>query len=345
MTEPRLRYGFCGSPPFATDVLAALIERGCAPAIVVTAPARRAGRGRKEVPSPVVELAALHGIEVRRPESAKDPVLQDELRALDLDVLLVASYGELLNQAFLDLPRLFCLNVHGSLLPRWRGASPVQAAIAAGDTVTGVSIQRVVKKLDAGDLLLSIETRIDPADTGGSLFARLAQLGGEAALRALEGVESKLASALSIDFVPQDASRVTHCRKLTKESGRIDWARPAAEIERLVRAMDPWPGAATTLPSGERLVVWRATVGPTGTAGAAPGTVRTHADGLDVATGDGALRVLELQAAGKKRLRVDDFQRGARLEDGTLLGAPTGPDPAESDPNGPEPTGAPTPAH
>ncbi|QDU82936.1 Methionyl-tRNA formyltransferase [Planctomycetes bacterium Pla163] len=336
MTEPRLRYGFCGSPPFATDVLAALIEGGRPPAIVVTAPARRAGRGRKDVPSPVVELASAHGIDVRRPESAKDQGLKDELRALDLDVLLVASYGELLDQAFLDLPRRFCLNVHGSLLPRWRGASPVQAAIAAGDTVTGVSIQRVVKKLDAGDLLLSIETPIDPADTGGTLFARLAALGGEAARRALDLVE-----AGAVEFTPQDTERVTHCRKLTKESGHIDWTRPAVEIERLVRAMDPWPGAATTLPNGERLVVWRATVDPDGTSttvattGAAPGTVRTRSEGFDVATGAGALRVLELQAAGKKRLPVADFQRGARLEDGVRLGAPT-----DTGPNG-----APTPAH
>jgi len=305
-----LRYGFLGSPPFATDVLAALLDAGRVPAIVVTQPARPVGRGNQVPPSPVVALAERASVPVRRPESSKDPELRAELAALDLDVLLVASYGELLDQAFLDLPRLFCLNVHGSLLPRWRGASPVQAAIAAGDTVTGVSIQRVVKKLDAGDVLLALETPIGPRETGGELFERLARLGGDAAVRALDLVERGDAH-----FVPQDPTRVTHCTKLSKRSGAIDWQRPAVEIERLVRAMDPWPGAATALPSGERFLVWRAdVVAPTASlAGAAPGRAAIDDGALAVATGSGALVLREVQAPGKKRMPIGDFLRGARL--------------------------------
>jgi len=321
VTAP-LRYAFFGSPPFATDVLAALFEAGRAPLLVGTAPPRRAGRGRKEAPSPVVELAEAHGVPVRRPESARDPALLDELRALELDLILIASYGEMLRRSFLELPRLFCLNVHGSLLPRWRGASPVQAAIAAGDAATGVSIQRVVRTLDAGDLLLSIETPIEPDTTGGELFARLARLGGEAAVRALALVEAGEA-----DFMPQDEARVTHCRKLTTDSGRIDWTRPAAELERLVRAMDPWPGAATALPGGDRLVIRRASVvddAPDSVPAGAPGTVRVDGDTLIVRAGEGALAVHELQAAGKKRMAAGDWLRGARLEDGARLGAGAG---------------------
>jgi methionyl-tRNA formyltransferase len=324
-----LRYGFLGSPPFATDVLAALVAAERVPLVVVTQPARPAGRGRAEPPSPVVELAQSCGVPVLRPESTKDAALREQLRALELDVLLVASYGELLDETFLALPKRFCLNVHGSLLPRWRGASPVQAALAAGDAVTGVSIQRVVRKLDAGDVLLALETPIDARETGGSLFARLARLGGEAAVHALALVEAGQES-----FVPQDVAHVTHCKKLTKESGAIDWSRSAAELERLVRAMDPWPGAATTLPGGERFLVWSAQVVPAADAsnaspGTAPGTARVHAGTIDVATGDGTLRLLEVQAPSKKRLAVADFLRGARLPDPLVFGglaAPTEPD-------------------
>jgi methionyl-tRNA formyltransferase len=331
-----LRYGFLGSPPFATDVLAALVAAGRVPLVVVTQPPRPVGRssgsGRAEPPSPVVELAERHGVPVLRPESSKDAALREHLRALELDVLLVASYGELLDEAFLALPKRFCLNVHGSLLPRWRGASPVQAALAAGDNVTGVSIQRVVKKLDAGDVMLALETPIGARETGGELFARLAHLGGEAAVHALALVEAGQES-----FVPQDVARVTHCKKLTKESGAIDWSRPAADIERLVRAMDPWPGASTTLPSGERFLVWSAEVAPAALAPTTPaapantdrpGRARVHAGAIDVATGDGTLRLVEVQAPGKKRLATADFLRGARLPEPLVFGgfaAPTEP--------------------
>ncbi|MEZ5980068.1 MAG: methionyl-tRNA formyltransferase [Planctomycetota bacterium] len=310
----RLRYGFLGSPPFATPVLARLLDAERVPELVVTQPPRPQGRGRGVATSPVVELATSRGVEVRTPESVKDERLRTELRALDLDVLLVASYGELLDQEFLDLPKLCCLNVHGSLLPRWRGASPVQAAIVAGDRTTGVSVQRVVRKLDAGDVMLRVPCEIEPDETGGSLFDKLALLGGEAAVTALSIVESGRAV-----FEPQDEARVTHCRKLTKESGRLDFARPASELERLVRAMDPWPGAATEL-RGERFVVWRATVAGSSALTDAPGTVRIDDGRLFVATGAGELELLEVQAAGKKRMAARAWLLGARLESGEILG-------------------------
>ena len=306
-----MRVIFFGSPPFATPILEALLSSRHRPVAVVTQPTREAGRGRRPQPSAVAELAAAHGLELLRPESARDPVFQGQLRVLAPDVLLVASYGELLDEALLAIPTKGALNVHGSLLPRWRGASPVQAAILAGDTQTGVSIQRMVRKLDAGDVLLTRSTDIGATETGGELTARLAQLGAAAALEALDAVHGDRAR-----FTPQDESQVTHCRKIAKSAGWLDWGRDAVQLERQVRAYTPWPGARARLVDGRELTVVQSAAEEGERAGL-PGALDAEAlarGELRVAAGSGWLHVLEVQPAGKRPLGVGEWLRGARLQ-------------------------------
>lgn len=308
-----MRVVFLGSPPFATPVLARLVASPFRPVAIVTQPARAQGRGRKVAESSVAALAKEHGIELLEPESVREPAVLEKLRALAPDVFLVVSYGEILREEFLAIPRLVSLNVHPSLLPRWRGATPVPATLLAGDAVTGVAIQKVARELDAGDLLLVRETPVRELETAGELLARLAEWSGELVLEALALVASGRAV-----YTPQDHARATHCRKLSKESGRIDWTKSARELEHLVRAMNPWPGATTTLPDGTPLAVWRARaldVPP-----AAPGTVLESAKRLLVAAGSGALEVLEVQQPGKRALPAVDWLRGARLAPASTLG-------------------------
>ena len=307
-----MRLVFLGSPPFATPVLARLVRSRFRPLAVVTQPARASGRGRKVAGSAVAELARAEKIELLEPETVRDPAVLAQLAALEPDVFLVVSYGEILRPEFLALPRVVSLNVHPSLLPRHRGATPIQAALLAGDELTGVAIQKVAKELDAGDLLLVRETPIAPGETAGELAARLAEWSGELVLEALELVDSGAAR-----YAPQDAARATYCRKLTKEQGKIDWTRPARELERLVRAMNPWPGAATRLANGSELFVWRALA--TDGASGAPGTILEAGPRWLVATGDGALELLEVQSPGKRALAASEFLRGARLAGGQRL--------------------------
>jgi methionyl-tRNA formyltransferase len=308
-----LRVVFLGSPPFATPVLERLVSGPYRPVAVVTQPDRARGRSRRT--SPVAELAEREDIPLLRPESARDPEFQDELRSLEPDVMMVASYGELLDDAFLAIPPRGSLNVHGSLLPRWRGASPIQAAILAGDEVTGVSVQRIVKKLDAGDVMLELETPIEADETAGELFARLEVLGAEAAERALEIVDRG-----EDEYTPQDPALVTHCRKIGKDAGAIDWSRSAGEIARLVRAMNPWPTARAST-GGAALQVLGARVAPLppGHAGAAPGTLVAANPLPLVATGEGALELVSVKPAGKREMDGGAWLRGARLQPGDVL--------------------------
>ena len=318
-----LRVVFFGSPPFATPIVERLIASRHRPVAVVTPPDRARGRKRAPEGSAVAALAEQAGVNLLRPDSAKDVDFRRQLAELEADVFLVASYGELFDAELLALPKLACINVHGSLLPRWRGAAPVQAAILAGDEVTGVSVQRMVRALDAGDVLLSRETPIGPDTTGGELFDTLSQLGGEAALEALD----RLAAGSAV-FTPQDAAEVTRCRKLTKTAGDLDWTDAAAALERRVRAMHPWPGARTVLPDGRALGVHRAAVLESAvleSAPTAPGRVDAAAlvEGrLVVACAEGALDLLTVQPAGKKPMPTADFLRGARLDAGAILGRP-----------------------
>jgi methionyl-tRNA formyltransferase len=280
---------------------------------LVSAPDRPRGRGRRETGSELVAAARAAGGETHPPEDPHAAAVVERLRALEPEVLCVASYGVILEPVLLELAPRGALNVHASLLPRWRGASPIQAAIRAGDRVTGVTIQRIVRELDAGDVLLAREHEIGPRETAGSLLAALAGLGGEALVEALDALEQGRAT-----FTPQDRSRATYARKLTKGQGALDWTLGARELERLVRALQPWPGARCRDPRGRELVLLDSLVAD---GSGEPGTVLECAGRLVVACGEGALELAALVPAGKRPMSGAEFARGARLAPGERMGA------------------------
>jgi methionyl-tRNA formyltransferase len=292
---------FAGTPEFAVPSLQALLDSPYPVAAVYTQPDRPAGRGRKLTPSPVKQLALRHGIPVLQPESLKPEEEQQRLRGCGADLMVVAAYGLILPKAVLAIPRLGCVNVHASLLPRWRGAAPIQRAIAAGDAETGVTIMVVEPKLDSGPMLSKASLAILPGETAGELHDRLARLGARALAETLPSIAARTAIA-----EPQDEARVTYAAKLDKAEAELDWTQPAPVLERLVRAYNPWPVAQTSL-DGEAMRIWRAEAlaGPVTLApgGIEPGNGKT----LEVATGGGVLRILELQMPGGKRIAAADF--------------------------------------
>ncbi|HYN79795.1 MAG TPA: methionyl-tRNA formyltransferase [Lamprocystis sp. (in: g-proteobacteria)] len=309
-----MRILFAGTPEFAVPCLTALVDAGHEVAAVYTQPDRPAGRGRKLQASPVKQLALAHGIAVQQPESLKrDPAALATLRALGADLLVVVAYGLLLPAGVLEAPRLGCINVHASLLPRWRGAAPIQRALLAGDQDSGVCIMGMEAGLDTGPVYHRIGITLDAQETGGSLHDKLAILGARALREALPGIaDGRLTPQ------PQDARLATYAHKIIKEESEIDWNQSAVAIERLVRAFNPWP-VAQTRHHGEPLRVWSAqSLGAATTA--APGTV-VGADrtGIAVATGDGVIRITRLQPPGKRPMGAADFLN-ARTMDGLRLG-------------------------
>jgi len=312
-----LRLAFLGSPPFATPVFEAVLAAGHEIVGLVTSPPRRAGRGRQQAGNPLVSLAEAHALPILRPESARDATFQQTFAAWGAELGLVVSYGQLLDQAMLALPTHGCLNLHGSLLPRWRGASPVQAALLAGDAVTGVSLQQMVLALDAGPVLAERRTAIGPRETGPELFARLATLG--AAFLA-DFLQQLAAEVLLPAGEPQDESAVTTCRKVRKEDGLVDWSASAGSVDRLVRAMAGWPCAQTTLPDGSGLKIHAGYVeGEALSSSPAPGTILAASPALTIACGEGAFVIEELQRQGKARMAAQDFLRGSKLAAGEAL--------------------------
>ena len=318
-----LRVVFLGSPPFAVPVVNGLLESGHQPVAVVTPPDRPRGRGRATKPSALVECARSAGLDVIQPDTTKDPDFVARLAAYRADVMVVASYGEFLRREMLDLCPHGALNVHASLLPRWRGASPIQRAVLAGDAETGVSIQRMVMKLDAGDILLESRTPIGADETSGDLFERLALLGGQAIVRALDQIAAGTAT-----YAPQDAELVTLAPKLSKADGNIDWTLGTRELERFVRGMTPWPGARTRLPDGRDLVALEARAATVDGVqdrmppGALIGdTSHRSKPQLIASTGDGALELLRVKPSGKGVMDAGAFLRGTRLKSGERLGA------------------------
>jgi methionyl-tRNA formyltransferase len=300
-----------GSPPFATPILERLAASRHAPLALVTPPDRPRGRGQGIEPSELVQAARRLGIPVLQPERPQSAEFAAELAALGPDVLVVASYGVILPSALLELAPHGALNVHASLLPRHRGASPVQAAILCGDRETGVSVQRMAAELDAGDVLLERRVALGAETTAPQLLAELAEVGGEALLAALDLLESGRAV-----FRPQDPARATWARKIRKEHGRIDFTQPAAQIERAVRALAGWPGARCLDPKGRELTLLRVAVVP---GHGAPGELLECNERLVVATGADALAIHELVPAGKRPMPAAEFLRGARLEPGQYL--------------------------
>lgn len=309
-----LRLAFMGTPDFAMPVLAELLAAGHEIAAVYTQPPRKAGRGMAEQPSPVQRFAEGHGLAVRTPVSLKGGEEQAAFAALDLDAAIVVAYGLILPKPVLDAPRLGCLNLHASLLPRWRGAAPIQRAIMAGDTETGVMVMQMDEGLDTGPVLLAERVVIGPETTAGGLHDRLSHIGASLMLRALAALERG-----SLAAAPQSAGGATYARKIGKEEARIDWSRPAAALDCHVRGLTPFPGAFFEAPrNGEsvRIKVLRAM--PAGGKGA-PGEVLSLDDGITVACGEGALRIVELQRAGRAPMKADEFLRGFPLRPGERL--------------------------
>lgn len=315
-----MRVAFLGSPPFAAGVFQRLVERGVRLVGLVTAPPRKSGRGQKEAVNPLVELARSKGIPVLRPESARDAEFKRAMREWGADLGVVASYGQILDQEVLDTPRLGCVNLHASLLPRWRGASPIQAALLAGDPVTGVCIQKMVLALDAGNVLADWQTAISDDDDATLLFERLMEMGAELTTDFIAGCTAR---GELPEGTPQEESAVTLCRKIRKADGRLDWSKSALEIDRLVRAMAGWPSAQTTLPDGSLLRVHAGAM-LEGETSASPGTVLAATDSIVVACGTGAYRIDELQRQGKARMRAMEFLRGATCAAGDRLGGGDG---------------------
>lgn len=314
-----MRVVFAGTPEFAAVVLRGLLESGHEVAAVYTQPDRPAGRGRAPRPSPVKALAESRGIAVAQPATLRSPRASRSLRAFAPDLIAVAAYGLLLPPDVLAVPREGCINVHPSLLPRWRGAAPVQRAILAGDARTGVSIMRMDEGLDRGDVLAQSEVPILPGDSAGDLLERLATLGASLLVRTLDDLPRAKAGAR-----PQSASHVLHAPRIAKDEARLDWQRGARELDRVVRAMNPAPVAFTTVPAGRggrrRLRVWRARP-VAGAPGEPPGRVmRATRDEVEVATGEGRLALLEVQSEGGRRMPVGAYANARPLAPGTLLG-------------------------
>lgn len=299
-----MRIIFAGTPEFAATALAELLGSNHEICAVYTQPDRPAGRGRKLKASPVKELALQHGIPVHQPASLKDPAELEALYAYGADLMVVVAYGLLLPAAVLEIPRLGCINIHASLLPRWRGAAPIQRAIEAGDAETGVTIMQMDAGLDTGDMLHVLSTPIEASDTAQSLHDRLAVLGGRALLETLAQIEAGTTAPQK-----QDDGLANYARKLDKGEAAIDWSRPAQEIDRQIRAFNPWPVAQTRY-QGQALRIWQAV--PLGEHNDRPPGSIVHADklGIDVATGDGLLRLTQVQLAGSKAMDAAAFLNG-----------------------------------
>jgi methionyl-tRNA formyltransferase len=312
-----MRIGFAGTPEFARVALERLHAAGFTIPLVLTQPDRPAGRGMQLHASPVKQFAQAHGVPLAQPRSlrldGKYPqdaaAARDALEGGTLDGLVVAAYGLILPQWVLDTPRLGCLNIHASLLPRWRGAAPIHRAVEAGDAETGVTIMQMDAGLDTGDMVLAERIPIAPEDTSGSLHDKLASLGGRLIVEALE-----LAACGGLAPVKQSEAGVTYAHKIDKSEAAVDWTQPAAVIARRMRAFDPFPGATGTL-NGETIKLWRAEALPGD--GGEPGRVfAVSVGGVDVYCGQGAVRLTQLQRAGGKRLPVADFLRGFEVKPG-----------------------------
>ena len=292
---------FAGTPDFAARHLQALINSHHNVIAAYTQPDRPAGRGKKLTASPVKELALAHNIPVYQPGSLRKEPAQQELAALNADIMVVVAYGLILPKVVLDTPRLGCINVHGSILPRWRGAAPIQRALWAGDKETGVTIMQMDVGLDTGDMLLKTYLPIEDDDTSASLYEKLAQQGPDALLQALEGLANGTLAAEK-----QDEALANYAEKLSKEEARLDWTKSATQLWQEVRAFNPWP-VSYFEHQGNTIKVWQTQVSTT-SSNAAPGTIISASKkGIEVATGDGVITLLSMQLPGKKPLSVADI--------------------------------------
>ncbi len=298
-----MRVIFAGTPDFAAQALAAILAAGHDVPLVLTQPDRPAGRGMKLQPSAVKQLALAHNLPVFQPDRLKDPTTHEPIRAAQADMMVVAAYGLILPQAVLDMPRYGCLNIHASLLPRWRGAAPIQRAIEAGDKETGVTIMQMDAGLDTGAMLLTESLKIGAGETAGELHDRLATLGARLIVEALAQRDALMP-------VAQPATGVTYAAKIRKAEAQLDWNEPADLLARKIRAFNPFPGATLTL-AGEPVKVWRAE--PITGSGSPGQILAADADGIIIAISHGALRLTELQKPGGRRVTSAEFLRGKPL--------------------------------
>lgn len=313
-----LKIVFMGTPDFAVPALQALVREGFQVVCCVTQPDRASGRGGRVTMPPVKKCALEHGIPVLQPDRVRDTACVQALRAFHADFFVVAAFGQILPKEVLDIPRCGCINIHASLLPRFRGAAPIQHAILEGDEETGITIMKMDEGCDTGDILLQERVPITGEDTGGSLFDKLSGLGAELITKALPDIASG-----KLRGIAQDDTLATDAPKLSKEMGVIDWSEETRLIERRIRAFNPWPSATTTL-AGKPLKILAARVGAFSNAEAdpVPGCVLSATkQGLFVKTADGVLQILRLQPQGKKEMDASAFLNGNPLESGTVLGA------------------------
>lgn len=308
-----MRVIFMGTPDFAVGTLEEIIKAGHEVVLVVSQPDKAVGRSKALKYTPVKECAIAHGIEVYQPERVREEACIEYLRGYQPDIIIVEAFGQIIPKAILDMPRYGCVNVHASLLPKYRGAAPIQWAVINGDEVTGVTTMRMNEGLDTGDMIMKEEVIVRADETGGSLFDRLSEVGAKLCVKTMEAIEAGTAV-----YTSQNEEEATHTKKIYKELGSIDWSGDAKTIECLIRGLDPWPSAYTRL-NDKTLKIWKAEVLPENS-GTEPGCiVKVGKDGLTVQTGDGMLRITELQLEGKKRMPVEAFLNGYQVEEGTFF--------------------------
>lgn len=309
-----MRVIFMGTPDFSVGTLEALIEAGHEVALAVTQPDKPKGRGKEMQFTPVKEAALKHGIPVFQPKKVREPECVEELRKYNADVIVVIAFGQILPKEILELTPYGCINVHASLLPKYRGAAPIQWSLIDGEEVTGVTTMQMDEGLDTGDMILKTEVPIEKAETGGSLHDKLAAAGAKLCVETLQALEEKTAV-----WEKQGETPTAYARMLDKKLGAIDWTQDAAAIERLIRGLNPWP-SAYTMWNGNVMKIWEAAVTEESD-GAEPGTIiKVEKDAFTVQTGKGQLKVLSLQIPGKKRMDTAAFLRGYQIEEQTKLG-------------------------
>ena len=306
---------FMGTPDIASGVLKELISSEHEILCVVTQPDKPNGRGNEITFSPVKKLAMENGIEVLQPQKASAPEFEEKLKEYAPDIIVVVAFGQILKKNILELAKYGCVNVHASLLPKYRGASPIQWAVINGEKETGITIMQMDPGIDTGDIILQEKIELAPDETAGSLFDRLTDLAGPVLLKALSLIEEGKAV-----FIPQNSDEATYVSMLKKSMGRLDFSFKAIEIERLIRGLIPWPGAYTFI-NGKMLKIWKTCVaGAEENVKAEPGQIRIKDNALFIGTGEGTLEILELQMEGKKRMPAYDFLRGAAITDGEYTG-------------------------
>ena len=308
-----MRIVFMGTPDFAVPTLTALIEGGHEVVAVVTQPDKSKGRGKAVLMTPVKEKAIEYEIPVYQPVKVRDPEFVELLKTMAPDTIVVVAFGQILPKSILDLPKYGCVNVHASLLPKYRGAAPIQWAVIDGEKESGVTTMMMDVGLDTGDMLEQKAIPLDEKETGGSLFDKLSEVGAKLCVKTMEAIENGTAV-----YTPQDDALAIHTGKIQKEMGSIDWSKDAEVIERLVRGLNPWPSAYTRI-DDKNLKIWRAKV-ISHEVKAAPGCIlKVTKDELEVQTGNGVLALLEVQLEGKKRMTTDAFLRGYQVTEGSFL--------------------------